>query len=852
MLLLNARSIVNKFDEFLLLVSHLKPGLMCVTESWLHADIDDNFLCIDDYYLLRVDRVGRRGGSVCAWVRACFGPKIITPCTVRPSFMECIIFTISSPNVIVILLYIPPGLLCTEHKEVWNFVSIEIEYHLSRNPNQNIFVCGDFNDFPTHKFAEDFNFTNFVLSPTRKDSVLDQFWIDERTSNFYQYAEIGAPLGNSDHNTVILNPINHGDRSFSNDRVVPVWDYRDSNVCNFVTCLASLDFSVLDQASNVDHMCEIFYSMLNDALSKIPFKLIRMSKRDKVWMTPVLKVLITKRWEAYRKRDWERYSHYKDKVKKEIVTAKKLWARKQIKSNKNVWNVVNEVRNRRLNTGTVSLQDDLGGVDKLINELTKVFDRNFNSSDDVPLDFISRQDFLLEFSEYAVYKKLLRLKRTKSSGPDDIAPRLVKEGAAWLCVPLCKIFNRSISEQTFPTAFKVAKVVPIPKKSQPTINDFRAISLLPSFSKILEQLVLDHLRLDLLSLYGKRQHAFRPLGSTTSALVDIVDSISASIDSRETSAVHATCLDLTKAFDMLQHNRLVNQLNKNGIDKGFLLWLISYLKNRFQYVSMDGKIGSPILVRSGVPQGSTLGPYLFAAFIGSLAATHKDQNIIMYADDLTIVENVGLNFVSCVPEVLSTISNLGLLVNAEKCGVLCIPKSRNHSCSSKELKYKLKPHVKILGFLLNNKLTWDEQITSVVSRASKRLHVIRVLKPIVSTSELKIVYHALITSLMTYGSPVYGQLSRKLLSRLEKLQKRAHRIICGAKCLCPDFVTMEQRFRDAISKFLLNCEKCPSHPLHDRVPTKSVRNFYVLPHFRTEKRLKTFFPYATRLHNKMI
>ncbi len=836
------------------MVLSFEPGLICVTESWLHSDIDDDVLHIENYALLRDDRVGRRGGGVCCWVHTCFRPKLITPSSSKPVSIECLFVSLTSLNVVLISVYIPPGLPCAEHELIWCFLSTEVEYYLTQNPNQNFIVCGDFNDFSTDKFAEDFNFSNFVLSPTRQGSFLDQIWIDEHMCDHYYHAEIGAPLSNSDHNCVMLSPVNQANRSPS-DRLVPVWDFRESNVQEFVACLASFDFSVLDEASNVDHMCAMFYDMLYVALSKIPCNFTIMSKRDKLWMTPVLKVLITKRWEAYRKRDWRQFSHFKDKVKKEIVTAKRIWARKQIESNKNVWKVVNEARNKRRNINTSSLKDDLGGVENLIAELTNVFDRNFNPDSDVTLDPIIDQGFHPQFSEEMVLKKLLLLKRTKSSGPDDVTPRLVKRGAGWLCVPLSKIFNRSISERSFPSCFKLAKVVPIAKKSQPSSNDFRPISLLPTFSKILEQLVLDHVRLDLLSLYSKQQHAFRPLGSTTSALIDIVDSVSKRIDCRGTSAVHVTCLDLTKAFDMLQHNRLLNYLNMRGMDHGFLLWLLSYLKNRFQYVSIDGKVGSPLQVRSGVPQGSTLGPYLFAAFMGSIGsetAGHKDAKLVMYADDITIVETVTEGSLTCTREVVSAISNLGLVVNPKKCCTLCIPTSRNHVCENTEMVYKSEPCVKILGFQLNSSLTWDEQISSVVARASRRLHVIRVLKAVVSTSELKIVYNALITSLIMYGSPVYGQLNRKLMLRLERVQKRAHRIICGVPCDCKDFLPIEHRFREAASNFFLKCEQYPSHPLHEQVPKKSVRNVFILPHCRTEKRLQTFFPYATRLRNNTL
>ena len=154
-----------------------------------------------------------------------------------------------------------------------------------------------------------------------------------------------------------------------------------------------------------------------------------------------------------------------------------------------------------------------------------------------------------------IFKKLVHLKRPKATGADDIAPRLRKKGAPWLCTPRREISNPSISESTFPKVIEIAEVCPIPMNSQPVLKAFRPISLLSTLSQRFEQLVLDH---DLLNLYEQQQHPFRPLASTTRALIDIVASLSSHLDSRETFAGHVTCLDLTKALDKLHHNRLLN------------------------------------------------------------------------------------------------------------------------------------------------------------------------------------------------------------------------------------------------------------------------------------------------------
>ena len=105
-----------------------------------------------------------------------------------------------------------------------------------------------------------------------------------------------------------------------------------------------------------------------------------------------------------------------------------------------------------------------------------------------------------------------------------------------------------------------------------------------------------------------------------------------------------TCFDFRKAFDKLQHNRLINCLKNKGLNQGFLLWLRSFLSGRHSRVSMDSALGPTFPVLSGVPQGSVLGPYLFAMFVSSIAIKNEHAQIIKFADDITLVECLSTDY----------------------------------------------------------------------------------------------------------------------------------------------------------------------------------------------------------------
>ena len=334
------------------------------------------------------------------------------------------------------------------------------------------------------------------------------------------------------------------------------------------------------------------------------------------------------------------------------------------------------------------------------------------------------------------------------------------------------------------------------------------------------------------------------------ASVRLHDTITRFLDCRDTLAVRVVCLDFSKAFDKIQHNRLLNYLHDSGINCGFLLWLRDYLSGRRMRVKIDGIYGMQFDVTSGVSQGSILGPYLFAAFMGSLS-NYVNAELVIYADDVSLIEPLtSLNKCpSKLTEIEAWITDNNFVLNYSKTKQIILTRSApndNFAYPAIEVVRDLK----ILGVHWNSKLTWSKHFEIVRKSCSQRLYIIRMLKPVIPKQVLVHIYHSLITSVLLYAAPLFAWLPCVIESQLERLQKRAHRLICGASCECPNFPSLASvRQRRAIS-FLLACEAFEDHPLHRIVPHRLPRSgHFRLPSALTSRRLRSFFPHTCQIAN---
>lgn len=368
-----------------------------------------------------------------------------------------------------------------------------------------------------------------------------------------------------------------------------------------------------------------------------------------------------------------------------------------------------------------------------------------------------------------------KLSNSKSMDFYWLSNYVLKKTIESIKVPLAFILNRCLEFGYFPDLLKVSKVVPVFKKGDKSLpQNYRPISIVPVFSKVLESLM--HLQLSSYfnhhNLISNCQFGFRAGRSTTSAVVEIVDHTLQSFENHETVAL--ALLDLSKAFDSVPFSAIMEKFSYYGISEYAARIISSYLSNRKQYVSIRGSDSSVLKVTVGVPQGSVLGPFFFMVIINDLPKSLNVQSVI-YADDTTLFSSnrdlVELNrdIVQGQSEAISWFSSNKLLCNQDKTQSILLSLANNHEAHS----------VKLLGINVDSKLNWSTHVESVCKKISRVCYLIWKLRDLLSPSFLRSSYFGLFQSHISYGLLLWGHSSS--VSEILLIQKRVIRTMCNAE-----------------------------------------------------------------------
>ena len=388
----------------------------------------------------------------------------------------------------------------------------------------------------------------------------------------------------------------------------------------------------------------------------------------------------------------------------------------------------------------------------------------------------------------AVSKILHSLKVNKAAGLDKIPARLVRDAEVELAPSLTYLINKSITDGTVPALWKVARVTPLYKSEDKLlVENYRPISVLPVLSEVLERVVHTQMSayLDHLSLLYKHQYGFRRGRSTAQAVGQLNNFVIDAMDGQKVTGM--LFLDISKAFDSINHKILLGKLEHIGLSSRSLRWFKSYLADRRQCVCINGEMSETRTIDLGVPQGSILGPLLFNVYINSLSTAVTKCELILYADDavLVVAASTSRELTDALQHDFNEISNWyisnKLTVNVKKTKLMLsesktmLSSFSDFTFSAGEDQVNRVSSFNYLGVVLDEKWKWKIHVNSLLQKLGHRLSVFNRIYHMLDEKSLTAYFNGLVLPHLDYADVVWAD-QPGLTTQMKQLQSFQNRI----------------------------------------------------------------------------
>jgi hypothetical protein len=392
-----------------------------------------------------------------------------------------------------------------------------------------------------------------------------------------------------------------------------------------------------------------------------------------------------------------------------------------------------------------------------------------------------------EINEDVVLKKLLKINIKKSTGHDQLPPKMIKLGATYLSGPIKSIINKSIRTSTFPSELKAAEVTPIFKKTDMLDKaNYRPISILPCFSKNVESIYVEQLSCYFESLFAPALSGFGKAHNCQHVLIDFIEKCKNSLDNN--NVYGALLTDLSRAFDCLPPKLLISKLNAYGVDAKSCMMLANYFLGRKQRVKLAHTRSDWKGIVKGAPQGSLMGPFTYNVHTNDLLLLIMlICDVFNYADDNTVgcsgenVEDVRkqLEIVSNV--MINWFNENMMKVNPDKFQYIVFGKNIKaddvHDINVNNAVIESKSVVKLLGVNNDCALSFNNHISEICTKAGRKLNVLARLSHILNYQTKMLLFNAFIISQFNFCPVVWHYCNIGDMVKMEKIQYRSSKYV---------------------------------------------------------------------------
>ena len=787
----------------------------------------------------------QKGSGVAIYVHKQFNASVMEEFSYCNTDIEALFVKLTQPSssrvIIVGVIYRPPS--GNESNFLTHFNNI-----CSKLPDSGVRILGDYNmDFLKMKgngnkpsqFEDSFlsnGLAPVISIPTHERYNCNPSCIDNILMNDIDLVMMSGTLSEStgDHLPVFEISNIYFENDSKSNKFTKFYDYSNANVNKFIEKL-EIDLSSHTASDSFDDFTEIFNHALDSTCKLEQPKVTKRTQECNPWITEGIKTAVERKHEL--KNDWiesinkkipghlgdpilrKNFTDYRKVLGHIINQAKNSYNCNRVSENindrKRTWQVINELRGKskpKIKPSFVIDNVKITNRRAICNEFNKYFisiasklndnlsecrisDCNFDSFEDFLAPSNCQSIYLEDCTTEEILDLISDLDNNKAS---DIPIRIIKKSSHVISPILSNYFNLFMRKGCFPDVLKIGKITPIFKKGNPEdIGNYRPVSTLPIFGKLFEKVIYKRIFSFAQSqnIINPNQFGFRKSHSTSHAVNYSVKIIEEALNKKK--HVLGIFIDLSKAFDTIDHEKLLTKLSRYGIRSNAHDLIKSYLSRRLQYTDVLGEKSEHLTVEYGVPQGSVLGPLLFLLYINDISRCSDLGTFIMFADDTNIfVEGETVEDAYTKGNILLSILRKYMLLNklhinmTKCCYIHFKPKSPEPTESTQiplnvlsidSFPIKKVSQTRFLGVIIDEDLSWDPHIAATQRKLNYAASSLYRMRDSIPSHLHKDLYHTLYESHLAYCISVWGGASPSKTGCLSISQKQCIRFLFGDK-----------------------------------------------------------------------